>query len=198
MSKRTRQLAVTWASYHRLAWMTTGPAMTWEGNQLSSSSVEETDADSDQITLPLAMQTKPKRRRSSSMTRASPTYKRFFEALGRPTPQWNCFGCKYLCMHKGAKIADVDLRKVFETMAAGIGVCCPMALATEVALLHEKYRRKVNKARKPNEEKIPKWKPSSIYPRFRGDERILGRRSKPRFFYPKAAPKRYRRRRGWL
>jgi len=87
----------------------------------------------------------------------------FFEALGRPTPQWNCFGCKYLCMHKGAKIADVDLRKVFETMAAGIGVCCPMALATEVALLHEKYRRKVNKARKPNEEKIPKWKPSSIY-----------------------------------
>jgi hypothetical protein len=87
----------------------------------------------------------------------------FFRAMGPPQPQWRCFGCRYLCMEKGAKIADVELRKVFATMAAGIGVCCPMALAVEVSLLHDKYRNNTNKSRKPHEEKIPKWSPTTIY-----------------------------------
>jgi hypothetical protein len=81
--------------------------------------------------------------------------------LGPAAPQHKCFGCRYVGQNKAAKIPDVRLREVFQTMAEGIGVSWPSALAVEVSILHEKWRNDVNSTRGP-EDKIPKWSPATI------------------------------------
>jgi len=59
----------------------------------------------------------------------------FFRTLGEPTAHHRCFGCRYLCMEKAGKIPDTRLREVFQVMAAGIGITCPLALSMEVSIL---------------------------------------------------------------
>lgn len=81
--------------------------------------------------------------------------------LGPAAPQHKCFGCRYVGQNKAAKIPDVRLREVFQTMAEGIGVSWPSALAVEISILHERWRKDVNATRGP-ENKIPKWSPATI------------------------------------
>jgi hypothetical protein len=81
--------------------------------------------------------------------------------LGPPAPMHKCWGCRYVGQYKAAKIPDVKLRMVFQTMAEGIGVSWPSALAVEVSILHEKWRTEVNKTR-GEDDKIPKWSPATI------------------------------------
>jgi hypothetical protein len=84
-----------------------------------------------------------------------------FRELGRPGPRHECFGCNYVGMNLAALIPDTRLKEVFQTMAEGIGVCWPAALAVQVSRQFESWRTIVNKTR-GDRDKLPKWSPSSI------------------------------------
>lgn len=89
-------------------------------------------------------------------------YNLFFQELGEPTPQHRCFGCRYAGMARSGKFSDIAIKEIFTVMAEGIGVTWPPALAVEVSLLQETYRKQVNKKLKPGELKVPKWKPANV------------------------------------
>ena len=80
--------------------------------------------------------------------------------LGNPCPQHLCFGCKYVGQNRAAKIPDNRLQEVFQTMADGIGVSWPPALAVEVSIKYEKVRTTINETR-GDREPLPKWSPAS-------------------------------------
>jgi len=80
--------------------------------------------------------------------------------LGAPCPQHLCFGCKYVGQNRAAKIPDNRLQEVFQTMAEGIGVSWPPALAVETSIKYEKVRIAINETR-GDRELLPKWSPAS-------------------------------------
>jgi len=86
----------------------------------------------------------------------------FFGELGDPTPQHRCFGCRYAGQNRSGKFSDIAIKNMFALMAEGIGVAWPPALAVEISLLQESYRKQVNANLKPNQTKVPKWKPATI------------------------------------
>ena len=89
-------------------------------------------------------------------------YNIFFAELGEPTAQHHCFGCRYAGQARSGKFSDVAIKNIFSVMAEGIGVTWPPALAMEISLLQEIYRKKVNANLKPGQTKVPKWKPATI------------------------------------
>lgn len=86
----------------------------------------------------------------------------FFAELGEPTPQHRCFGCRYAGQNRSGKFSDIAIKEIFAVMAEGIGVSWPPALAVEISLLQETYRKQVNAKLKPGQTKVPKWKPATI------------------------------------
>jgi hypothetical protein len=78
------------------------------------------------------------------------------EELGVPGPRHKCFGCKYVGQNRAAKIPDSRLREMFQTMADGIGVSWPLALAVQVAKQYETWRGVINETR-GERDKLPKW-----------------------------------------
>lgn len=81
--------------------------------------------------------------------------------LGVPCAQHKCFGCRFVGQYKIAKIPDVRLQEVFRTMAEGIGITWPPALAVEVSLKYEAVRKVINASR-GDKDPLPKWSPASI------------------------------------
>lgn len=81
--------------------------------------------------------------------------------LGKPGPRHKCFGCMYVGQNRAAKIPDNRLQEVFQTMADGIGVSWPPALAVQVGRQYESWRGIIN-ATRGERDKLPKWSPASI------------------------------------
>lgn len=81
--------------------------------------------------------------------------------LGRPGPRHKCFGCKYVGQNRAAKIPDSRLQEVFKTMADGIGVSWPTALAVQVSKQYESWRTIINETR-GDRDLLPKWSPASV------------------------------------
>lgn len=81
--------------------------------------------------------------------------------LGAPGPRHKCFGCMYVGQNRAAKIPDSRLQEIFRTMADGIGVCWPSALAVQVSMQYEAWRTIINQTR-GDRDPLPKWSPASI------------------------------------
>jgi hypothetical protein len=81
--------------------------------------------------------------------------------LGPPGPRHKCFGCRYAGQNRAAKIPDSRLAEMFQTMAEGIGVSWPSALAVQVAKQFETWRGVINETR-GERDKLPKWSAASV------------------------------------
>jgi hypothetical protein len=77
------------------------------------------------------------------------------EELGPPGPRHKCFGCRYVGQNRAAKIPDSRLHEMFQTMADGIGVSWPSALAAQIAKQYETWRGVINETR-GERDKLPK------------------------------------------